>query len=264
MRSLAGQTLNHECSQTCCAHPPLPRRLSPHCFAGQYLLRWSVLPICHTHVLALLSHYFKSVTCVWPVIFSLQGRCFCLVWFATPQETPTKPDSKKPVGTGTLLSCDTWPRPRHTHPKIGAHPSGYTPDKQTDPNRHLPESVQGRPLPHPASWYTLQGRSYNFCIITLCAFPDMSRHGLVLPPPCIKVFVYYNCGLQAICPNPHATPTVGHGVRHPLPTICPIHRSLPPAAFLQSHVAMLQQLTHLHCHLVLPHHCLVAPRDSSP
>ena len=156
------------------------------------------------------------------------------------------------------------PRPRHTHPKIGAHPSGYTPDKQTDPNRHLPESVQGRLLPHPASWYTLQGRSYNFCIITLCAFPDMSRHGLVLPPPCIKAFVYYNCGLQAICPNPHATPTVGHGVRHPLPTICPIHRSLPPAAFLQSHVAMLQQLTHLHCHLVSPHHCLVAPRDSSP
>ena len=33
--------------------PPPPGRLSLHCFAGQYLLRWFVLPICHTHVLAL-------------------------------------------------------------------------------------------------------------------------------------------------------------------------------------------------------------------
>ena len=37
------------------AIPPSPGgRPSLHCFAGQYLLRWFVFPICHTHVLALL------------------------------------------------------------------------------------------------------------------------------------------------------------------------------------------------------------------
>ena len=92
---------------------------------------------------------------------------------------------------------------------------------------------------HPGTPYILQH-------LTLCVFPGMSHPDLVLPPPCIKVSVYCNRGLQAICPNPHAAPMVGHGVRHPFPTICPIHRSLPPAAFLQPHVAMLQ---HLHCHL---------------
>ena len=34
-----------------------------------------MLPICFTHGLALLPHYFKSSTCVCSVIFSLQRRC---------------------------------------------------------------------------------------------------------------------------------------------------------------------------------------------
>ena len=34
-----------------------------------------MLPICFTHGLALLSHYFKSSTCVCSVIFSLQRHC---------------------------------------------------------------------------------------------------------------------------------------------------------------------------------------------
>ena len=47
---------------------PLPRqgRRSLHFLLGN-ILRWFVFPICHTHVLAflaLLSHYFESVTCV--------------------------------------------------------------------------------------------------------------------------------------------------------------------------------------------------------
>ena len=57
---------------------PPPRgggRPSLHCFAGQHLLQWFVFPICRMHVLALLSHHFKSVTCVYSVIFSLQRRC---------------------------------------------------------------------------------------------------------------------------------------------------------------------------------------------
>ena len=61
-----------------CNPPPPPRgagRPALYCFAGQYLLWWFVFPICHTHVLALLSHYFESVTCVYSVIFSLQRRC---------------------------------------------------------------------------------------------------------------------------------------------------------------------------------------------
>ena len=33
------------------------------------------IPICHTHVPALLSHYFESVACVYSVIFSLPRRC---------------------------------------------------------------------------------------------------------------------------------------------------------------------------------------------
>ena len=37
-----------------------------------YLLRR--VPICHTHVLALLSHSFKPVTCVYSVILSLQAQ----------------------------------------------------------------------------------------------------------------------------------------------------------------------------------------------
>ena len=52
----------------CNPRPPPP---SLHCFARQYLLRWFVFPICHTHVLALLSHYFKSVTCVYSGVVSL-------------------------------------------------------------------------------------------------------------------------------------------------------------------------------------------------
>ena len=67
--------------------PPQGRgRPSLHCFARQYLLQWFVFPICHTHVLALLSHYFKSVTCVYYVIFSLQRRCKgCCVPFSDPR-----------------------------------------------------------------------------------------------------------------------------------------------------------------------------------
>ena len=115
-----------------------------------------------------------------------------------------------------------------------------------------------KPQPNP----TTKNLCENFCILALCAFPGVFHPDLVLPPPCIKVSGYCNRGLQAICPNPHATPTVGHGVRQPLPTVCPIHRSHPPAAILQSHVAMLQQFTHFHCHLASPYHRLEAPRDS--
>ena len=43
------------------------------------MLRWFVLPICFTHGLALLSHYFKSITCVYSVMFSLQRRCMGLL-----------------------------------------------------------------------------------------------------------------------------------------------------------------------------------------
>ena len=55
--------------------PPPRGRPSLHCFARQYLLQWFGFPICHTHVLALLSHCFKSVTCVCSVIFTLQRWC---------------------------------------------------------------------------------------------------------------------------------------------------------------------------------------------
>ena len=59
---------------------------SLHCFVGQYLLRRFVFPIGHTHVLALLSHHFKSVTCVYSLIFSLQRRCTgCRVPFSDPR-----------------------------------------------------------------------------------------------------------------------------------------------------------------------------------
>ena len=70
---------------------PPPGNLPPlgpsfHCFAQQYLLRWFVFPICHTHVLALLCHYLKSITCVYSVIFSFQRRCTgCHVPFSDPR-----------------------------------------------------------------------------------------------------------------------------------------------------------------------------------
>ena len=45
-----------------------------------------VLPICLTHGLALLSHYFKSITYVCSVIFSLQRRCMvCYVAISDPR-----------------------------------------------------------------------------------------------------------------------------------------------------------------------------------
>ena len=55
---------------------------------SQYLLRWFVLPICLTHGLthALLSHYFKSITHVCSVIFSLQRRCGCVVLLFQTQD----------------------------------------------------------------------------------------------------------------------------------------------------------------------------------
>ena len=52
----------------------------------QYLLRWFVFPMCHTHILALLSHHFKSVTCVYSVIFSLQRRCTGVVGLFQAQD----------------------------------------------------------------------------------------------------------------------------------------------------------------------------------
>jgi hypothetical protein len=70
------------------ATPPPPGgwRLSLHCFAQPYLLQWFVFPICHTHVLALLSHFFKSVTGVYSTIFSLQRWCTgCHVPFSDPR-----------------------------------------------------------------------------------------------------------------------------------------------------------------------------------
>ena len=75
-----------EISHPCNLPPPCPPgRPSLHCFAWQYLLRWFVLPIRHTHVLALLSHHCKSVTCVFSVIFCLQRRCTgCRVAFSDP------------------------------------------------------------------------------------------------------------------------------------------------------------------------------------
>ena len=57
------------------ATPPIPGRPSLPCFSSQHPLRWFVLPICFTHGLVLLSHYFKSITSVYSVTFSLQRRC---------------------------------------------------------------------------------------------------------------------------------------------------------------------------------------------
>ena len=39
--------------------PPPPGRPSLPCFSSYHVLCWVVLPICFTHGLALLSHYFK-------------------------------------------------------------------------------------------------------------------------------------------------------------------------------------------------------------
>ena len=66
-----------------CSYPPPPLAISPPppgrpslpCFSSSHVLCWFVLPICFTHGLALLSHYYKSSTCVCSVIFSLQRRC---------------------------------------------------------------------------------------------------------------------------------------------------------------------------------------------
>ena len=58
-----------------CNLPPPPGRPSVPCFSSEHVLCWFVLPICFTHGLALLSHYFKSSTGVCSVIFSLQRRC---------------------------------------------------------------------------------------------------------------------------------------------------------------------------------------------
>ena len=99
-------------------------------------------------------------------------------------------------------------------PKPAPNPASYTPDKQAaDPTPYLQESAQSRPLPHTASWYTLHSRSKGFCILALCPFPGMFHPTLATPPPCSRVPVYCANGLQTVCPNPHATPAMGHGAR---------------------------------------------------
>ena len=68
----------------CIVFPPPPLPAIPP-FVRQYLLWWFMLPTCHTHFLALLSHHFKSVTCVYSVLFSLQRQCTgCCVAFPDP------------------------------------------------------------------------------------------------------------------------------------------------------------------------------------
>ena len=61
-------------SPTPCNPPPPGGGLSLSCFSSWHVLRWFVLPICFTHGLVLRSHYFKSITCVYFVMFSLQRR----------------------------------------------------------------------------------------------------------------------------------------------------------------------------------------------
>ena len=68
--------------------PPGGGRPSLQCCARQYLLRWFVFPICHTHVLAMLSHYFKLVTCVYSVIFSPKAVCRVSCPFFRPKMFP--------------------------------------------------------------------------------------------------------------------------------------------------------------------------------
>ena len=81
-----GRSMAPRCYPPPLQSPPGGGRLSFQCFAGQYTLQWSVFPISRTHVLALLSHSFKSVACVYSVILSLQRRCTrCRVPFSDPR-----------------------------------------------------------------------------------------------------------------------------------------------------------------------------------
>ena len=102
-RSLTGQRQEHKCRATVVyarlnewtTVPPPPPALQSHPPGRETvtsLFCWAIsiavvcVPFCHTHVLALLSHYFESVTCVYPVIFSLQRRCTgCRVPFSDPR-----------------------------------------------------------------------------------------------------------------------------------------------------------------------------------
>ena len=89
-----------EARQRCRVAPPPPPPqsppLQPPCPGGKQTvtslfcwaisMRWFVLPICYKHVLALPSQYFKSVTRVYSVTFSLERRCIgCRVPFSDPR-----------------------------------------------------------------------------------------------------------------------------------------------------------------------------------
>jgi hypothetical protein len=55
-----------------------------------------------------------------------------------------------------------------------------------------------------------------------------------LPHSAFRVPVYYGHRVHIACPNPHAKPALGHGVRELLPPVCSTHRSLSSAVFFTS------------------------------
>ena len=82
------------------------------------VLCWCVLPISFTHGLALLSHYYKSSTCVCSVIFSLQRRCMgVLCCYFRPKMF--SPGDHVWYHSRTLARAEHWGPPRRQG--LGSH-----------------------------------------------------------------------------------------------------------------------------------------------
>ena len=164
-------------------------------------------------------------------------------WFGSlrPKKTQANPTAKNLC---TFLQCNSGSDPDTPSPKLAPTPLvTHRINKLLTQPPTSKNQFKSRPPPHPASWYTLHGRSKDFCILTQNAFPGMFHPTLVTPPPCIRVPVYCAYRLQKFCPNPHATLAMGHGVRESLPTVCSVHGSLSPAALLQPHASVTETYT---------------------
>ena len=171
----------HSCIPPPLAIPPPPRRGDCHftVLLG-YLLRWFVFPICRTHVLALLSHHFKSVTCVYSVIFSLQRQCTgCYVPFFRPKMF--SPGNHVWYHSRTLgahvLATVVGPSPngpQFCHIRY-IRPGGVTHvDHESAQLSRLEAVVVASPKSLPESPGT-----WGMCLMENCNRPSLSKHRLV-------------------------------------------------------------------------------------
>ena len=189
---------------TPCNPPPPPGDRHFHVFLVKHVLCWFVLPICFTHGLALLSHDFKSSTCVCSVIFSLQMCCMGVLccYFRTKMFSPGDHVRRHSRTLGThVLATVVGPSPNGTQ-FCHIRYIRWLPPRQ---EQRLPSSQEQSQPPNGLVW---------LCKRALNRLPNQPR--APLPPPhqpvqhtpclsCTPSLSYMNCPDLVQCvPTPLA------------------------------------------------------------